>query len=59
MEFDEDQIRRLLRNMKHRSRFFQLVKQELKAAGRWKQLPRGKPRKGGGKPWIQREIDRP
>jgi hypothetical protein len=42
LEFDEDQLRRLLRNMTPRSRLFQVVKQELKAIGRWKHLPRGR-----------------
>jgi hypothetical protein len=42
MNFDEQELRRLLRNMTPRSQLYRVVKQELKAMGRWKQLPRGK-----------------
>ena len=42
-EFDEDQIRRLIRAMKPGTKFFLQLREELKAIGRWKALPRGKP----------------
>jgi hypothetical protein len=42
MEFDEEQLRRLLRRMPPRSQLYRVVKQELKPMGLWKQLPRGK-----------------
>jgi len=42
-EFDEDQLRHLVRTMTPRSRFFEVLREELKRVGRWKYLPRGKP----------------
>jgi hypothetical protein len=42
-EFDEEQLRNLVRTMTPRSRFFQVLREELKQLGRWKTLPRGKP----------------
>jgi hypothetical protein len=42
-EFDEAQLRSLVRTMTPRSRFFQVLREELKRVGRWKYLPRGKP----------------
>ena len=42
-EFDEAQLRNLVRTMTPRSRFFQVLREELKRIGRWKYLPRGKP----------------
>jgi len=41
LEFDEPAIRRLIRSMTPRSRFFQVLREELKSVGRWKNLPRG------------------
>jgi hypothetical protein len=41
--FDEAQLRNLVRTMTPRSRFFQVLREELKRQGRWKYLPRGKP----------------
>jgi hypothetical protein len=53
-EFDEEQLRNLVRTMTPRSRFFQVLREELKRVGRWKYLPRGKP----GDPLKQaRQID--
>jgi len=50
-EFDEMQLRNLVRTMTPRSGFFQVL---LKRVGRWKYLPRGKP----GDPLKQaRQID--
>jgi hypothetical protein len=42
-EFDEDQLRNLVRTMTPRSKFFEVLREELKRVGRWKNLPRGKP----------------
>jgi hypothetical protein len=42
-DFDEAQLRNLVRTMTPRSRFFQVLREELKQQGRWKYLPRGKP----------------
>jgi hypothetical protein len=42
-DFDEGQLRHLVRTMTPRSRFFQVLREELKRQGRWKYLPRGKP----------------
>jgi hypothetical protein len=42
-DFDEAQLRNLVRTMTPRSRFFQVLREELKQQGRWKHLPRGKP----------------
>jgi hypothetical protein len=42
-DFDEAQLRNLVRTMTPRSRFFQVLREELKRQGRWKYLPRGKP----------------
>jgi len=42
LEFDEEQQRRLIRAMTPRSRFFKLLRDDLKRIGRWKNLPRGK-----------------
>jgi hypothetical protein len=42
LDFDAEQLRRLLRNMTPRSQLYRVLKQELEAMGRWKQLPRGK-----------------
>jgi hypothetical protein len=44
LEFDKEQVRRLLRESSPRSEFFKLLKEELKRLGRWKNLPRGKAR---------------
>jgi len=53
-DFDEAQLRNLVRTMTPRSRFFQVLREELKRMGRWKYLPRGKP----GDPLKQaRQID--
>jgi hypothetical protein len=41
--FDEAQLRNLVRTMTLRSKFFQVLREELKRQGRWKYLPRGKP----------------
>ena len=41
-DFDEGQLRDLVRTMTPRSRFFQVLRDELKKRGRWKYLPRGK-----------------
>jgi hypothetical protein len=49
-EFDEAQLRSLARTMTPRSRFFQVLREELKRIGRWRYLPRGKP----GEPLKQR-----
>jgi hypothetical protein len=43
LQFDKDQIRRLLRESSPRSEFYKLVREELKRIGRWRNLPRGKP----------------
>jgi hypothetical protein len=43
MNFDRDQIRRLIRGMTPRSAFYRLLRDELKAIGRWRNKPRGKP----------------
>ena len=43
LQFDEDQIRRLLRESSPRSEFYKLMREELKRIGRWRNLPRGKP----------------
>jgi hypothetical protein len=42
-DFDEAHLRNLVRTMTPRSRFFQVLREELKRVGRWKYLPRGKP----------------
>ena len=42
-DFDEAQLRNLVRTMTPRSRFFQVLREELKRVGRWRYLPRGKP----------------
>jgi hypothetical protein len=42
LDFDEEQLRRLVRQSPPRSRFFQVLRQELKVIGRWKNLPRGR-----------------
>ena len=36
LEFDESQLRNLVRTMTPRSRFFQVLREELKRVGRWK-----------------------
>ena len=41
-DFDEEHIRLLARTMTPRSRFFQVLRDELKRVGRWKNLPRGR-----------------
>jgi hypothetical protein len=43
LDFDEDQIRQLIRSMTPRGKFFHILREELKRVGRWKYLPRGKP----------------
>jgi hypothetical protein len=43
MDFDEEQMRRLIRGMTPQSKFFKVLREELKRVGRWKYLPRGKP----------------
>jgi hypothetical protein len=43
LQFDKNQIRRLLRESSPRSEFYRLIREELKRSGRWKNLPRGKP----------------
>jgi len=43
LEFDEEQLRNLVRTMTPRSRFFRVLREELKRVGRWRYLPRGKP----------------
>jgi hypothetical protein len=48
--FDEQKLRRLLREMTFRSKFCRVLREELKARGFWKNRPRGKP----AKPWTQR-----
>lgn len=40
--FDEQQLRRLFREMRPRTRFYKVVMEELKKIGRWKNKPRGK-----------------
>jgi hypothetical protein len=40
--FDENQLRFLIRTMTKRSRFYQVLKAELKILGRWRNLPRGR-----------------
>jgi hypothetical protein len=47
LNYDEEGVRRLIRNMTPQSKFFRLLREELKAIGRWKNLPRGKHRKRG------------
>jgi hypothetical protein len=42
-EFDEAQLRNLIRASPPRSKFFQVLREELTRLGRWKTLPRGKP----------------
>lgn len=41
MEFDEQQLRRLLQQSTLRSKFYQVIREELKRIGRWKNRPRG------------------
>jgi hypothetical protein len=45
MEFDEEHLRRLLRFSGPYSRFYQVLREELFAIGRWKRKPRGDPQK--------------
>ena len=40
--FDENQLRFLIKTMTKRSRFYQVLKSELKMLGRWRNLPRGR-----------------
>lgn len=47
MDFDEKHLTRLLRHSAPRSKFWNLVRRELKDIGRWKYRPRGDARKGG------------
>jgi hypothetical protein len=49
LNYDEQQIRRLIREMTPRSQFFRFLRDELKAIGRWKNLPRGRHAKRRGK----------
>jgi hypothetical protein len=42
LDFDEDQIRQLIRFSPPRSKFFRLLRKELKLLGRWKDRPRGR-----------------
>jgi hypothetical protein len=42
LEFDEEQLRNLVRTLTPRSRFFRVLREELKRQGRWKYLPRGR-----------------
>jgi hypothetical protein len=54
LDFDEDQIRQLIRAMTPRSKFFHVLREELKLRGRWKDRPRGR----AGEPLKQaRRID--
>jgi hypothetical protein len=48
MQFDEDHLRRLVRFSTPRSRFFKVLREELKRIGRWKNMPRGRNRKKCG-----------
>jgi len=41
MDFDEEQLRRLIRGMTPRSQFYKTLREELRRVGRWKNLPRG------------------
>jgi hypothetical protein len=50
LDFDEEKVRMLIRTMTPRSAFYRLLRDELKAIGRWKNKPRGKP----ARPWVQR-----
>ena len=43
LQFDKDQIRRLLRESSPRSEFYKLIREELKRSGRWRNRSRGKP----------------
>ena len=40
--FNEKQLRELIRTMTPRSKFYRVLREELKAIGRWKNLPRGR-----------------
>ena len=54
LDFDEAQIRQLIRSSPPRSKFFHVLREELKRLGRWKDRPRGK----SGKPLkLARQID--
>jgi hypothetical protein len=41
-DFDENQVRHLIRTMTKRTRFYRVLKEELVAIGRWKNMPRGR-----------------
>lgn len=41
-DFDEHQIRLLIREMTRRWKFYRVLKQELKRRGNWKDRPRGR-----------------
>jgi hypothetical protein len=41
-DFDENQVRLLIRTMTKRSRFYRVLKEELAAIGRWRNMPRGR-----------------
>jgi len=42
LNFDPEQVRMLIRTMTPRSKFYRLLRDELKAIGRWKNMPRGR-----------------
>lgn len=41
MDFDEEQLRWLIRRMTPQCQFFRVLREELRRVGRWKNLPRG------------------
>jgi hypothetical protein len=46
--FNETQLRMLIQEMTPRTKFFKVLREELKRVGRWKNLPRGKPKNLSG-----------
>lgn len=42
-----ERFRELIRGMSSRSEVFKMLKEELSKLGRWRNLPRGKPRRVG------------
>lgn len=40
-QFDEKHLRMMIQTMTPRTRFFKVIREELRKLGRWKNLPRG------------------
>jgi hypothetical protein len=47
LKFDEQKLRQLLRESSLRSKFYAVVREELKRIGRWRNRPRGRSAKHG------------